>query len=126
MSTNREANMKAKLNGDMAEQMAYEILQKFYNIGDIEMVNTMIDIIAKKEFIEVKSCQMEIGDKTQKKGWRNGCFIMPPEQREYLEVDNGLYLFIVHSPCGKLRMKLVPVLKVPKQRSIAWTKIFGR
>lgn len=116
---------KARKNGEINEQKAMEILtEKFKNV---EYVNGLIDFYVENDIpIEVKSCQHFIKSGNDKYPMRYGRFTMEKSQHDFLEIQKGYYLFLVHENGFLIAGKLIPATDITFMKQITWRELMDR
>jgi len=119
MTDIKTRNEKAKNKGIKGELESNRILKEVFN--EIEFVNGLIDYIADKKPVEIKTCQ-----EWQSNGKRRcrGRFVLDEDQHKHLCKKNGYYLFIVLKEKG-FRFSLVKASKMKFNRKISWVRAFS-
>ena len=123
-------SLKQYENGKKAEELAQEIIIEAFKDAEIEIINDLIDFVVNGKYIEVKSCDKYISDKSHTTGRRRGRFILNKRQHEFLVKHDGLYLFIVRCEVGKryikfIRAKELDVTFNSEYLALNWRKVFG-
>ena len=80
--------------------------------------------------LEIKSCQVLVGDRSHGNCKRSGRFAFDSEQHRYLLKNDGSYVFVVHDDqvvvhTKILRAELLPLREFRGIRSIAWPTVLG-
>ncbi len=121
----------AKKNGIDAEKLAEKVIKEAFDSARVNYVNELIDFVVNGRFVEVKSCEQYIVDRSHTTNRRRGRFMLNKKQHEFLQENNGLYLFIVRCMAGKSYLKFVEAKELNvdfsncEMKSISWKKVFS-
>ncbi len=113
----------AKMDGNNGE---YIVLSEFQNIGiDIIMVNELIDATVNGSIpVEIKTCLNYVKANDAKDKHRHGRFRLEKEQHDYLQHNNGVYVFVVLGLSQRVRMRVIPASIIPFRHTITWTVLY--
>lgn len=81
--------------------------------------------------LEVKSCQVMVGDRSHCNQKRSGRFVFESRQHRHLLENDGRYVFVVQDEqkvvhhTWMLRAALIPLREFVGIRSIAWPTVMG-
>ena len=85
-----ESNTTASRNGHSIESQICDFL------GIPHDPNAIVDAYLDDKPLEIKSCQIVIGDNSHPNGIRSGRFKFNQEQHMYLTENDGIYALVVH------------------------------
>ena len=123
MSGDSESNRRARDNGVIGEETAEELLRQIYTIKAVERVNELIDFVVQGTWVEVKSCQKAIVDRSVRSGWRKGRFVLDINQHNALQNKDGYYFFIVLEDGTLYRSRMVKASQVKYTNNLTWNKV---
>jgi len=117
-------NIRAKNNGDKAEQDALKLLDLSGDYEKIELINKLFDIVADRNYIEVKSCQRFVKNGKSHR-LRHGLFSLYAHQHKALQAVDGVYMLIVYDKLVIHRFQLIRARDIPYSPQLTWTALFN-
>jgi len=120
------SNALAKANGIRSENVFGNYMKtKNYHV---KQLNDLIDMVVDGSYVEIKSCQDYILDRSHKNVVRKGRFVLDEEQHEFLVGHDGYYVFVLNfghdTVCATKRFRILKARRLKFQKLIVWPKIF--
>lgn len=118
-----ESNIIASRNGREMEK-AVLLYMGLEHIG--QPVDSSLEGIP----LEVKSCQIRIGDNSHSNNCRSGRIVFESEQLKYLKANDGILVCIVHEDyvvhhSWMMKAELVQLQEFGGNRSVPWPTVRG-